>query len=117
MSLTLGLSMLQVAETTRDVCFLHNELFFAAAQKKYVYVYDKRGIEVHCLKEHLEPHALEFLPHHFLLCSIGESGQHAACSTGRPMPVVHTGAVQSCACHVQHCALLLTHSFSPSVPF
>ncbi len=24
----------QVAETTRDVCFLHNELFFAAAQKK-----------------------------------------------------------------------------------
>ena len=37
---------LQVAETTRDVCFLHNELFFAAAQKKYVYIYDKRGVEV-----------------------------------------------------------------------
>lgn len=41
---------LQVKETTRDVQFLHNESFFAAAQKKYVYVYDKRGIEVHCLK-------------------------------------------------------------------
>lgn len=37
-------------ETTHDVHFLHNEQFFAAAQKKYVYIYDKRGIEVHCLK-------------------------------------------------------------------
>lgn len=40
----------QVRETTRDVTFLHNEQFFAAAQKKYAYIYDKRGIEVHCLK-------------------------------------------------------------------
>ena len=70
---------LQVSETTRDVCFLHNELFFAAAQKKYVYIYDKRGIEVHCLKDHLEPNKLEFLPHHFLLCSVGDSGD----STGQ----------------------------------
>ena len=37
-------------ETTRDVAILHNEQFFAAAQKKYVYIYDKRGLEVHCLK-------------------------------------------------------------------
>ena len=41
---------LQVKETTRDVKFLHNEMFFAAAQRKYVYVYDKRGIEIHCMK-------------------------------------------------------------------
>lgn len=40
----------QVREVTRDVKFLHNEMFFAAAQKKYVYIYDKRGLEVHCLK-------------------------------------------------------------------
>lgn len=37
-------------ETVRDVTFLHNELFFAAAQKKYVYIYDQRGVEIHCLK-------------------------------------------------------------------
>lgn len=41
---------LQVRETTHDALFLHNEQFFAAAQKKHVYIYDKRGIEVHCLK-------------------------------------------------------------------
>lgn len=41
---------MQVRETTRDVAILHNEQFFAAAQKKYVYIYDKRGLEVHCLK-------------------------------------------------------------------
>ena len=42
--------LLQVKETVRDVHFLHNEQFFAAAQKKYVYIYDKRGLEVHCLR-------------------------------------------------------------------
>ena len=46
---------LQVRETVRDVRFLHNELFFAAAQRKYVYIYDKRGIEVHCLKVRFAP--------------------------------------------------------------
>ena len=45
-----AVALLQVKETTRDVRFLHNEMFFAAAQRKYVYIYDKRGIEVHCLK-------------------------------------------------------------------
>ena len=41
---------LQVRETVRDVAMLHNESFFAAAQKQYAYIYDKHGLEVHCLK-------------------------------------------------------------------
>ncbi len=41
---------------------------------RYVYIYDKRGVEVHCLKEHTEPHVLQFLPHHLLLTSVGEPG-------------------------------------------
>ena len=119
--------------------FLHSEQFFAAAQKKYVYIYDKRGLEVHCLKvrgaarrgaqqaaqqgeaggwcaagsaaagvgaaglwlehgrggtptlgctsvrrssarraartqEHTDVRRLDFLPHHFLLTSVGTAG-------------------------------------------
>lgn len=65
---------LKVAETTRDVKFLHNEMFFAAAQKKYVYIYDKRGIEIHCMRDHMEVNKLEYLPHHFLLASVGSTG-------------------------------------------
>lgn len=40
----------QVRESVHDVALLHSEAFFAAAQRKYVYIYDKRGIEIHCLK-------------------------------------------------------------------
>ncbi|UPR02232.1 BING4CT (NUC141) domain-containing protein [Chloropicon primus] len=64
----------QVKEAVRDVCFLHNSVFFAAAQKKQVYVYDKRGIEVHCMKEHRDVEKLTFLPQHFLLASVGAQG-------------------------------------------
>ncbi|OMP07639.1 hypothetical protein COLO4_07176 [Corchorus olitorius] len=41
---------IQVRETVRDVAFLHNELFFATAQKKYPYIYNRDGTELHCLK-------------------------------------------------------------------
>ena len=88
--------VVQVRETTRAVKFLHNTNFFAAAQEKcaaaarlrvpvctrvshlstprYVYIYDKRGLEVHCLREHERALALEFLSRFFLLASVGESG-------------------------------------------
>jgi U3 small nucleolar RNA-associated protein 7 len=63
---------LQVREPVRDVCFLHNEQYFAAAQRKHAYIYDKRGVELHRLDAgHPEPRALQFLPHHFLLASAG----------------------------------------------
>ncbi|CAM6023575.1 unnamed protein product [Sphagnum balticum] len=65
---------LQVRETVRDVKYLHNELFFAVAQKKYVYIYDKKGVEIHCLRDHISPLKLEFLPHHFLLASVDKGG-------------------------------------------
>ncbi|KAK9283572.1 hypothetical protein L1049_011820 [Liquidambar formosana] len=65
----------QVRETVRDVVFLHNELFFAAAQKKYLYIYNRDGTELHCLKEHGAAHRLQFLKNHFLLASINKFGQ------------------------------------------
>lgn len=60
---------LQLGETVRDARWLHNNQFFAVAQKKYAYIYDHNGVELHCLKKHLEPLFLEFLPYHFLLTS------------------------------------------------
>ncbi len=63
-----------VKQTVRDVHFLHNYNMFAVAQKKYLYIYDNTGMELHCLRGHLEPSKLEFLPYHFLLASVGRTG-------------------------------------------
>ncbi|KAG5649316.1 hypothetical protein H0H81_004659, partial [Sphagnurus paluster] len=50
--------------------FLHDQSHYAVAQKKYVFIYDRDGVELHCLKSHIEPTRLEFLPYHWLLASI-----------------------------------------------
>jgi U3 small nucleolar RNA-associated protein 7 len=47
---------------------------FAAAQKKYVYIYDNTGLEIHRLQNHTYVDRLDFLPYHFLLASIGSNG-------------------------------------------
>ena len=63
-----------VKQVVRDVCFLQSSSLFAAAQKRNVYIYDDSGAEVHCLRKHIHPVALEYLPYHFLLTSVGEAG-------------------------------------------
>lgn len=60
---------LQLGETVWDAKWLHNNQFFAVAQKKNVYIYDHAGVELHCLNKHIEARYLEFLPYHFLLAS------------------------------------------------
>lgn len=65
---------LQLRELVRDVTWLHNETMFAVAQRKYAYIYDHTGAEIHCLKKHVEPTRLSFLPYHFLLASVGIPG-------------------------------------------
>lgn len=62
-------------ETVHDVTALHNETLFAAAQKKYLYIYDHTGTEIHQLRTHIEPRKIEFLPYHFLLASVGRSSR------------------------------------------
>ncbi|XP_072953935.1 probable U3 small nucleolar RNA-associated protein 7 [Typha angustifolia] len=65
----------QVRETVRDVVFLQNEQLFAVAQKKYPYIYNRHGTEIHCLKEHGKPLKLQFLDKHFLLASVNSFAQ------------------------------------------
>ncbi|KAK9161798.1 hypothetical protein Syun_008139 [Stephania yunnanensis] len=66
---------MQVRETVRDITFLHNELIFAAAQKKYPCIYNRDGVELHSLKEHGATLKLQFLRNNFLLASINKFGQ------------------------------------------
>ncbi|OJK00802.1 WDR46/Utp7 family protein [Aspergillus brunneoviolaceus CBS 621.78] len=76
---------LQLNETVRDARWLHNNQYFAVAQKRSVYIYDHAGVELHCLNKHLEPLFLEFLPYHFLLASAQMSGylKYTDTSTGQ----------------------------------
>ncbi|KAI9893865.1 MAG: Small subunit (SSU) processome component [Vezdaea aestivalis] len=65
---------LQLGETVRDAKWLHNDQLFAVAQKKYVYIYDHTGLEIHCLKKQIEVTRMEFLPYHYLLGTVGNAG-------------------------------------------
>ncbi|WFD29308.1 putative U3 small nucleolar RNA-associated protein 7 [Malassezia sp. CBS 17886] len=84
---------IQVKETVRDVCWLHNESFFATAQKKYTYLYDQSGAEIHRLKDMIEVQRMEFLPYHFLLATIGKPGylKYQDTSTGQLVASHRTG--------------------------
>ena len=65
---------LQLGETVRDAKWLHNNQFFAVAQKKSVYIYDHHGVEIHNLDQHVDVSHMEFLPYHFLLATLGNAG-------------------------------------------
>ncbi|RYP08813.1 hypothetical protein DL765_008676 [Monosporascus sp. GIB2] len=83
---------LQLGETVRDVRWLHLGQFFAVSQKKYVYIYDRQGVEVHVLKKHREVSHMEFLPYHYLLATLGLSGylKYQDVSTGQLVSEIPT---------------------------
>ncbi|CAD6217471.1 unnamed protein product [Miscanthus lutarioriparius] len=74
----------EVRETVHDVTYLHNEQLYAISQKithgiflKQVtlYIYNRHGTEIHCLKEHGKALELQFMSKQFLLASINSFGQ------------------------------------------
>ncbi|KAK7457051.1 putative U3 small nucleolar RNA-associated protein 7 [Stygiomarasmius scandens] len=94
---------LQLQETCRDITFLHDQSYFAVAQKKYVFIYDRDGVELHCLKAHVEPTRLEFLPYHWLLASVGNPGylKYQDTSTGQ-LVASHRTKFGSCTSMTQN---------------
>lgn len=63
-------SEMQLKEAVRDIKFLQSESFYAVAQKKYVFIYDQNGVELHKLKDHIDPTHMEFLRYHYLLATV-----------------------------------------------
>ncbi|KAF9488792.1 BING4CT-domain-containing protein [Pleurotus eryngii] len=94
---------LQLQETCRDITFLHDQSHFAVAQRKYVFIYDRDGVELHCLKAHIEPTCLEFLPYHWLLATIGNAGylKYQDTSTGQLL-IEHRTKLGACTTMTQN---------------
>jgi len=105
---------LQVKETIRTVQALHNHTMFAVAQKKYVYMYDGHGVEIHCIKDHRYPTHLDFLPYHYLLVAAGELADlnYRDISTGQEVSSHRTrlGPTRSMAQNPSNAVMHLGHS-------
>ncbi|KAI0339331.1 BING4CT-domain-containing protein [Trametopsis cervina] len=103
-------SELQLRETCRDITFLHDHSHFAVAQQKYVFIYDRDGVELHRLKSHVEPTRLEFLPYHWLLASVGNAGflKYQDTSTGQ-LVVEHRTKLGGCSTMSQNAHSAVIH--------
>ncbi|KAJ3805081.1 BING4CT-domain-containing protein [Lentinula lateritia] len=119
-------SELQLGETCSDVVFLQDHSFYAVAQQKYVFIYDRDGVEIHKLKAHVAPTRLEFLPYHWLLASVGTAGylKYQDTSTGQ-LVAEHRTALGACsvlAQNPQNAVLYLGHQngcvtlWTPNLP-
>lgn len=63
-----------IRESIHDVQWLHMPTMFAVAQKDWVHIYDKDGIELNVLKTMYRISHLDFLQYHFLLAAASDKG-------------------------------------------
>lgn len=116
-----------VDETVHAVKWLQSDnQFFAAAQKKYTFIYDHQGAEVHRLKKHIEATSLEYLPYHFLLVTAGNTGfiKYQDVSTGQLVSELRTklGATTTIAQNPYNAVIHAGHTngtitlWTPSMP-
>lgn len=106
-------SEIQLGETVRDIKYLHSDAFYAVAQKRYVYIYDGSGVEIHKMKQHIDVTRMEFLPYHYLLATVGNAGhlKYHDTSTGLMVAEHKTrmGAVQAMAQNKHNAIIHLGH--------
>ncbi|CCC70420.1 hypothetical protein NCAS_0E03500 [Naumovozyma castellii] len=117
---------LNLNETCNAATYLQNEQFFAVAQKKYTFIYDHEGVELHRLKQHIEAKHLQFLPYHYLLATAGETGwlKYQDVSTGQLVSELRTklGPTTAMTQNPWNAVMHLGHSngtvtlWSPSMP-
>lgn len=117
---------LNLNESCYAATYLQNEQYFAVAQKKYTFIYDHEGVELHRLSQHMEARHLEFLPYHYLLATSGETGwlKYQDVSTGSLVSEIRTklGPTTTMSQNPWNAVMHLGHSngtvtlWSPSMP-
>lgn len=92
-------SEIHLNEKVRDATFLHNTTMYAVAQQKHAFIYDEDGVEIHRMSDHQDIFQMQYLPHHWLLATIGRTGylKYQDTSTGE---LVSTHRTKMGACDV-----------------